>query len=289
MPTGSMRFIDWSSLQFHLIWIYVGPVFPHARTGRYTDNEISCWLLKKGQVELCTGRNRVIAQPGEWAFVASPTRAQVFSADAEILSVHFHLAWPGGEPLFQRAKNEIFPAAQFPRLERSALQLLRLVRRHMPKLDANLQFERCSLDVYLRAQDLLPDWLRAYVDTMLALGHSPQRLAGLDERALQLVTALDRHPLAEPFNEAGFARGIGLSVPHLTDLFTKDYGVTPRRYLERRRREAAQHALAHTSASVKSVAFSLGFRYESHFCAWFRQHEQCTPSAYREREHRRKA
>jgi AraC-like DNA-binding protein len=288
MPAGTMRFIDWSSLQFHLIWIYEGPVFAHARTGRYTSNEVSCWLLRKGRVELTTGRTKVVARPGEWAFVAAPTRTQAFSNDAEILSVHFHLAWPGDEPLLPRTRNEVFPAERFPELERSALRLLQLVRRYIPKLDANLHFAPCSLDVYLRAQDLLPDWLHAYIGAMLALGYTPQRLSGLDERALQLVIALDRHPLIERFDEAAFARSVGLSPQHLVGLFLKDYGVTPRRYLERRRLEAARHALAHTSASVKSIGFSLGFRYESHFCAWFRQTEKCTPSAYRERDHQRR-
>lgn len=283
MPSGSMRFMDWSSLQFHLIRVYEGPVFEEARRGRYTSHEVSCWLVRKGRVELTTGRQRVVARPGEWAFVASPTRTQHFSADAEILSVYFHFAWPGDEPLFKRTINEVFAADRFPNLERTAVRLLQYMRRHMLKVDANLQFEKCALDVYLRTQALLPDWLGAYVEAMLELGHAPQRLTGLDERALQLVRELDRHPLAETFDETRFARSIGLSPQHLAGLFLHDYGATPRRYLERRRHEAARHALEHTSASVKAVAFSLGFRYESHFCAWFKQAEKCTPSEFRER------
>lgn len=279
-----MRFVDWSSLQFHLIRIYEGKVFAHARKGSYISDEVSCWLVRKGGVEITTGRNRVVARPGEWAFVASPTRLQNFSADAEILSVYFHFAWPGGEPLFRRPLNEVFPAQSFPELERTALRLLRFIRRRMRTVDANLQFECCDLDVYLHAQALLPDWLRAYVDTMLELGHAPERICGLDERALQLVRELERHPLAETFDEARFALGIGLSAPHLAGLFLRDYGTTPRRYLEKRRREAARYALKHTSASVKAVAFSMGFRYESHFCAWFRRLEGCTPTAFRQIE-----
>lgn len=283
MPSGSMRFIDWSSLQFHLIRIYEGPVFEHVRKGRYTSNEVSCWLVRKGRVEITTGRARVVARAGDWAFVASPTRAQSFSADAEILSVYFHFAWPGDEPLFQRPTNEVFPSTRFPELERTAVKLLQFFRRRMTKVDANIQFERCALDVYLRTQALLPDWLRAYVATMLELGHAPQRITGLDERALQLVRELERHPLAEAFDEAKFARGIGLSAAHLAGLFLHDYGTTPRRYLDKRRREAARHALEHTAASVKAVAFALGFRYESHFCAWFKQAEGCTPTDFRKR------
>ena len=53
--------------------------------------------------------------------------------------------------------------------------------------------------------------------------------------------------------------------------------------VERRRREAARHALEHTSASVKAVAFSLGFRYASHFCAWFKEGEDRTPTDFRRR------
>ncbi|OAM90466.1 helix-turn-helix transcriptional regulator [Termitidicoccus mucosus] len=281
MPSGSMRLIDWTSLQCHLTWVYEGPVFDCARTSRETTNDVSCWLMRRGRVELTTGGNRVTARKGEWAFVAAPTRTQKFSADAEILSVRFQLAWPSGDPLFARTQNQVFPAAQFPGLEKTAMRLLRLVRRHMPKVDANVQFEKCSLDVFLSVQNLLPAWQRAYVETMLALGHMPHRLTGVDERALQLVRTLDHHPLEESFAFVRFARDVGLTPQYLAGIFLRSYGMTPKRYLEHRRLEAARHALAHTSISVKAAAYSLGFRHESHFCAWFKQHEGRTPSDFR--------
>jgi AraC-like DNA-binding protein len=283
LPSGMMRFIDWSSLQFHLIWIYEGPVLPFARKGEFTHNGVTCWLVRKGHVEVAAGRQSVPARPGQWVFVAAPTRKQSFSADAEILSIYFHLAWPGNAPLFERGKIEVFPASQFPNLEASAMRLLQFVRRHVDKVDANLQFEKCSFEIFLRTQELLPAWLRAYVECMLARGHAPLRITGMDERATQLVIALDRQPVSDPFDLDGFARRMGLSMRHLANLFCKEYGATPKFYLEKRRRDAARHALAHTSASVKSVAFTLGFRYESHFCAWFRRFEKCTPSVFRKR------
>jgi AraC-like DNA-binding protein len=283
LPSGTMRFIDWSSLQFHLIWIYEGPVLPYARSGEFTHKGITCWLVRKGCVEVTTGRQCITIRPGQWVFVEAPTRKQSFSADAEILSIYFHLAWPGNEPLFERKKTEVFPASQFPYLEAPAMRLLQFVRRNINKVDANLRFEKCSFEVFLRTQELLPAWLRAYVECMLARGHTPLRLVGMDERATQLVIALDRHPLSEAFDLDGFARRLGLTTRHLAELFCKEYGVTPRCYFENRRRDAAKHALAHTSASVKSTAFTLGFRYESHFCAWFRRFEKCTPSMFRKR------
>ncbi len=283
LPSGAMRFIDWSSLQFHLMWIYEGPVLPYVRNGEFTHSGVTCWLVRKGRVVVTTGGQSITVGPGNWVFVAAPTRRQCFSPDAEILSIYFHLAWPGNAPLFERKKTEVFPASQFPYLEAPAMRLLRFMRRNMRKTDFNLRFEECSFDVFLRTQELLPAWLRVYVKCMLARGRAPLRLTGMDERALQLVIALDRLPLSEPFDLDGFAKRMGLSTRHLVELFAREYGDTPRAYFEKRRRDAAKHALAHTSASVKSIAFTLGFRYESHFCAWFRRFEKCTPSVFRKR------
>ena len=282
-PPGAMRFIDWSSLQSHLMWVYEGRVLPPALNAEFTHHGVTCWLMRKGRVEVAGGGQRVTAGAGQWVFVAAPARKQTFSADAEILSIYFHLAWPGDVPLFERKKTEVFPASQFPGLEAPAVRLLQFMRRNMDKTDYDLRFERCSFEVFLRTQELFPAWLRAYVGCMLARGHAPLRLVGRDDRATQLVIALDRQPLHEPFDFDGFARRMGLTARHLAELFCKDYGSSPRSYLEKRRWGAAKHAIAHTSASVKSVAFSLGFRQESHFCAWFRRFAKCTPSVFRRR------
>lgn len=277
-----MRFRDWSSLRYYLLWAYEDAVPLHAHVGTYSDDDIACWLIIKGSVKLTTNGNSVTARRGQWVFVASPLRHQAFSRDAEILSLHIHLSWPGGDPLFERTRNVIFDAAQFPQLEAAARPMLQLVQRHFPQAETYLPCTPCGLGVYLRVQNLLPTWIASYYDTLIALGFVPRRLAGIDERVLNSVVELDRLPLQQRMNEKSLARNAGLSKTHFNALFVEELGTTPRRYFERRRLDSADQLLTRTGMSIKEIAFTLGFKYESHFCAWFRRLRGMRPTAFRE-------
>jgi AraC-like DNA-binding protein len=276
-----MRFGDWACLQSHLIWIYEGPVLPHVRHGTFTSPEISCWLVRKGQVHVSVRGRAVVGRSGEWIFVAADTRTQDFNPGTEILSVHFHLAWPGGEQLYARRDSIVFKTARYPALEAAAMRLLALVRRQVPKVDAHLQYEITDLRFFLDVHRAFPDWLCAYVDTMTGLGQVATRLAESDPRALQLASILDRHPLQQRFDLQQASAQFSLTPQHLTQLFLRNFGRSPRAYLRHRQRETARQMLAHTSASIKTVSYAVGFRHESHFCAWFKRLERSTPSQFR--------
>ncbi|MFA6961344.1 MAG: helix-turn-helix transcriptional regulator [Opitutaceae bacterium] len=281
-PVPSMRFIDWASLHYHLLWAYEGPVPRIALEGDYTDSATSCWLIRRGSVVLRIGRQVVTARPGDWAFVASPTRHQTFTADAEILSLHFDLTWPGGESVINRTKNLIVLGSHVPQMEKAAMQVVRVMRRHFPHAGAFLATERCDRALYLKIQSLLPGLLNAYLDTQETLDNPPTLRGGQDERVLRGVAELDRVPLDRRIGQPEIATRLGLSRSHMDALFTAHLGVTPRRYLELRRLETARRMLSRTGKSVKAIALELGFKHESHFCLWFKRQHGTRPSALRE-------
>lgn len=278
----SMRYVDWSSLHYHLSWAYDGPAPKVALSGTYTNYETSCWLLRKGSVVLKSpGQSAVTVRPGQWVFIASPTRHQSFSADAELLSVHFLLTWPGGEPVVNRQKNMIIDADKIPRLEKAAMPIVRMLARRFPDAGAFLLSVHCSREFYLRVQALLAPWLNAYLDVQELLGNPPTLRAGRDERVLRAAAMLDRMPFAQPVFPEAMAGNLGVSRSHLEALFTSQLGVTPRRYLEQRRFREAGQMLKRTGRSVKEVAAELGFRQASHFCMWFRKLSGKGPSEFR--------
>lgn len=277
-----MRFVDWASLRHHLWWAYEGPVVVEARRGSYTDSDTSCWLVKKGTVTVRTGRQAVTARAGEWVFVASPTRYQAFSDDAEILSLHFELSWPGGESVVDRTKNRVVPAARLPHLEKAARQVVRVLRRAFPLAGAYLPEQPCDRALYLRLQALLPELLNAYLDAQEELGVPVQLRGERDERVLRGLAELDRMPLNQRMDRVKLGARLGLSGSHLDALFVAHTGVTLRRYGERRRLDTAVRLLKSTDKSVKVVAFELGFRHVSHFCLWFKRQKGVRPSALRE-------
>jgi len=277
-----MRFIDWASLRVSLLWAYDGPVARAALKARVTDSATSCWLIRQGRARVETARRRVEARPGDWLFVASPTRQQDFSEDIRILSLHFDLHWPDGEPLVDRSVNRICRAVEIPELERRALPLVRLLSRYFPGAKSYLPAEPCPREAYLRILSLMPPLLNAYLDAQEYLGAAPQARAGEDERILRILELLDRLPLHQPLQPETLTRRLGISRSHLDAIFTARMGLTPRGYWEQRRLDTARQMLRRTGKSVKTIAHELGFRHESHFCLWFKRLAGVRPGKWRE-------
>ncbi len=72
-----------------------------------------------------------------------------------------------------------------------------------------------------------------------------------------------------------------LSKDHFIRLFKKETGLTPQRYIIRRKLERAQLMLVTQAATVKSVAMSLGYEDVSYFCRLFKKATGCQPHNYR--------
>lgn len=279
-----LRFIDWSCLQTHLLWVYEGPVSDKGKHNSFGGSPSrTCWLLRKGSLRIKTDGIATDVKPGNWVFVAPQGRTQDFSDDAEILSVHFQATWPGGEQLFSQNKNLVFPAHQMPELERAAVPLVRLVRKLFPGANDLLLSAPCSLENFLKIQSKIPAWVLAYIDVMLRLSQRINRLEGLDDRVVRAVIETDRFPLDHRYSDREIAQGVGLGAAQLSRLFMQSFGVTARQYFDNRRLEVARRALMHTSVTIKELSFELGFHYESHFCAWFKKHNGVTPTRFREK------
>ncbi len=279
--TRRLSFRDWSALRYSLVWAYDGPVPARGHRGTFQQPDISCWLVRKGQVTVTAAGRSVTASPGQWIFVAIPTRHQVFSPDAEILSLHVHLSWPGGEPVIQQKSTCVFSAADHPALEHRALPLVRLVHRHFPTASAFLSDEPCTLPLYLEVQNHLPRWISAYLETQATHGVFPRRLDVDDNRLLQIWTELDRMPLSRKFSETSLIKTSPLGRSQFNALFKRASGMTPRRYFEQRKLEAARRLLTTPGVSLKEISADLGFRHGSHFSQWFKHLHGTPPSSLR--------
>lgn len=278
----SAPFQDWGCLHISLAWIYEGHVRPEGLHLTLEDGYIRCWLIRKGKVGVTAHGASREATVGQWVILYGGRHTQDFTDDAEILSVKFQLTWPSGEPLFPWQPPLVVEAAQQPELERASVPLMRLVRKHFPRAHDYLPQLACPLDVYFRVQQHLPPWLLAFTQVMSRQRVVPTRLTCADSRSLEAIRILDHHPLGKPFSEDGLARKIGLSRAQLNRILMRDFSLSTRKYLERRKRESACESLLHTDIPVKELGYSLGFRHESHFCAWFKRLTKATPSEFRD-------
>ncbi|MEO7371965.1 MAG: AraC family transcriptional regulator [Ilumatobacteraceae bacterium] len=93
---------------------------------------------------------------------------------------------------------------------------------------------------------------------------------------------IDRH-FAESIDLDRVAAIAGFSKFHFHRLFTVTYGVTPARYLTRRRIERAQDLLRSTNLTVTEVCFAVGYASLGSFSTRFKELVGETPSSVQAR------
>jgi AraC family transcriptional regulator of arabinose operon len=97
-------------------------------------------------------------------------------------------------------------------------------------------------------------------------------------RALDFMTSDPRRPLR--LNQV--ARAAALSPSRLSELFSAQVGMSPRRYWERHRLERARELLSRTQSSVAEVATAVGFPDPFYFSTRFRRVMGKSPRAFRD-------
>ncbi|MFP4510760.1 MAG: helix-turn-helix domain-containing protein [Spirochaetaceae bacterium] len=121
----------------------------------------------------------------------------------------------------------------------------------------------------------------------LAVGLSEIRTADvapvsgtLTERVLSVCDRIRDCP-GDDWRVADLAVSLGLSQQHLSRLFMKSTGFSPRAFIVHARIAAAKAYLHGTSLPLKRVADELGFHDQSHFSRQFSRLVGVSPSAYR--------
>lgn len=271
---------EWASLHTHLVWIYDGAVSPVGQGNTFSTHH-AAWLLRRGNVEVRAGHQSWHARAGQWFFPPTGERWQMFSEDARILSVRYRATWPTGEDFFQKGLGVAIDSATHPELLRSAAPLAKFVARNFPAATIDLMQAPASLEVHFRLQTLFARWIECAVTALTRQGLTPSHMGKIDPRLLDAVRRLDRQPLAEPMAEGKLANLVGLSVTQLNRLFFRQFGLSSRGYLEKRRFNHAAEVLENSPSAVKEIAYELGFSSLPHFSAWFRRRHGLSPREFR--------
>lgn len=229
-------------------------------------------------MKIVTDEGSAQAGPGDWVLPRQGARRQKFLADTRLLSVHLHLHWPGGKPLFDWPVALVFPSARFPRFEVKTRRLERFVQKEFPGAGHDLREKTASLQTDCRLRNYFSAWLEAFTGILEELHLEPSHMESIDARALAVAEYLDHISFSEPCREEILGARVGLSVSQLNRLFLRHFGLTPRRYFERRRLENAL-VQVRRSRPLKEIAYDLGFKSLPHFSYWFRQKTGHSPAA----------
>lgn len=279
---------EWAYLRSQLEWIYDHEV-PAAYREREVNKERSgywAWYLREGFVSVFTSSGRRYeAGPGMWLFVPTEQMTQRFSADARILSLHFLCQWPSGENILSGNGGLVFAGAEHPALESKATRLERMVRRSLPEADTRYYSCFSDYEQFLSFHVLFHQWLIDWFGIQKQHGADFSRLLTKDDRLLKAMRCLNMAPLRDGLPQKALLKETGLGPAQLNRMFAAEYGMTVRKSWEQRRLKEAQCHLETSLMPVKEIAYSLGFRSDSHFMMWFKQLTGKRPKEYRQ-QHR---
>src|SRR5262249_33927002 len=105
--------------------------------------------------------------------------------------------------------------------------------------------------------------------------------AGVSSHLFQRVEELIDARLEQGLDIPELAMSLGCSESHFYRMFRKSFGITPHRYLIRRRLSLAQTLLTQSDARLSEIALRAGFSDQSHFCRCFHQFTGISPRAFR--------
>lgn len=105
--------------------------------------------------------------------------------------------------------------------------------------------------------------------------------AALSSRRVRLIEEFIDARLEHGINIAELATHSGFSESHFFRVFRKSFGISPHRYLMRRRLSLAQTLLMKTELRLADIALKAGFADQSHFSRSFQRSMGLSPGAFR--------
>jgi AraC-like DNA-binding protein len=100
------------------------------------------------------------------------------------------------------------------------------------------------------------------------------------ERITQIRQYVEGH-LQDVVTLEDMAKHVHLHPNYLIKYFNKHFGMSPLKYINRKRMEKARFLLRTTSLSIKEVAKQTGFEDTNHFAKAFRRETSTSPRAWR--------
>lgn len=278
---------EWSCLRAELVWIYDRAVEPSMHHWRGPGEHMPgyrMWLLRCGTVSIKTQKRNYLIGPGKWLAPVEKAKEVRFSCDARLLSIHFLCHWPSGENVLRRKEGSSFKAEKYPVLERMAKRLhLNLQRQFPEKGESEHMYghKTSSYADFFNFQSIFLRWIAVWMQVEIENGATLTRLTSGDDRPFQAARYLNQAALDGGFPAAELQRESGLGLMRLNQLFLSQFGLTTRKYWDRRRLDFARQCLETSRMPMKEIACRLGFRSDSHFVIWFRRLAGVRPGEYR--------
>ena len=229
------------------------------------------WLIEAGEVRVETEHGIHTYGSDTWIFQMPGLRLnQIFTAEAHLTSLRFHVKWPNGRFLFRSQQMErSCGAGQYPPLKQAAFAYLAALPEtgHGKKLEDLRMQPDDAWAIAAAEAHLLQHWYRCACD----IGFQVQSPYLGDTRVATALAVL-QDQLAKrdvPYQE--MQQRTSLSRAQLDRIFQQHLGHSPKREHDVLRLAHAQEQLQVHERAIKQIAADLGFYDASQFAKWFRR------------------
>ncbi|TWD75254.1 AraC family transcriptional regulator of arabinose operon [Kribbella amoyensis] len=213
----------------------------------------------------------VFADPGMVTLIRSGTLHD-YGVEPELKRWHFRYAHFHPRP-------DWLPLLDWPEVAPGILQL-------RPTSQAAERIAHSLAEAVRHKRSVLPQGEQLSLNSLEAAllwcdTQNPKALR-IDDRLLRAIELID-HDLKATLDVPRLARAVNLSASRFAHLFREQLGVTPQRFVERRRLDAACRLLELTTRPIASVAAEVGYPDPLYFSTRFRRQTGTSPTGYRNR------
>jgi AraC-like DNA-binding protein len=269
----------WRTLRHEWLWVYRGPVPQCEVWSAEIPVPAGVFFVERGEVRIRADGQETLVSRGQ-AFFSSPSlRRHWFAARTRLLSVGFRSQWPDGTSLFRNALNF---AAETPALRKATQRLFASIHgaRKVVTYRQAIAAAPCSAVEWAGHEAAFAAWYIVWMETLEQLGAQPEfQVRARHRRVDQIVAWLQALPLDQ--TTPSLPPDFPIGSRRAEQLMQQQLGIGMRQFMERRRLDVARERIVADQATLKEIAFALGFRHASHFTAWFRRHAGVSPSEYR--------
>lgn len=279
-----------------MIWLdRISPVVNTVWTGRWRDDFIEAArtlydhelvVFAHGRCRLEIGGESLDCPAGSWAIVPPLTLHKSWAVSPGVFRYCVHFDWVGARERRERPICVYAPARPRRAL---ALKAPGFVPPgpHTGRLDTAggvlALLETLSLRWHGRCETDRRTARAVLLEVLLRLFDESEPAPARPDRASRLAYAVKQRLDEMPSQEVSIRdhlEALGMSYAHLARVFRRAFGVTPGRYLNAIRIEAARELLKHPGASVAETAYRTGFSDPAYFSRTFKKLTGVSPRDY---------
>lgn len=175
------------------------------------------------------------------------------------LFIHFNIGMP---------YDNISPGIFIYKLTDHLKEKLQVIKRHL-----NYEHARFSFYSSLAIQSLIGDLLSE-------LSETSWNLISKDYRILETLSYIEEN-ISDELNNPALAQHAKMATNAFTRLFTEETGISPQKYVKKKRIDKACILLHHSDISIDDVATQTGFSDRYHFSRIFKQITETSPAKYK--------